>query len=163
MSLRIAVLGAGNMGGALIGGIVNRVAPASQVMATTRTAERAAELAAQYGIVATAGGNREASAQADLIVLAVKPGTLPKVVTEIRDTLDDRKILLSLAASASIGMIEKLVAKPMPIFRAMPNIPVVVEEGATAVAANSACTPEHRRIIEDIFRSVGVMVFVEAE
>ena len=163
MSIRIAVLGAGNMGGALIGGIVNRVAPASQVMATARTSERAAEVAAQYGIVATAGGNREASAQADLIVLAVKPGTLPKVVTEIRDALDERKILLSLAASVPIALIEKLVSRRMPIFRAMPNIPVVVNEGATAVAANSACTVEHRQIIEDIFRSVGVMVFVEEE
>ena len=163
MPIRIAVLGAGNMGAALIGGIVNRVAPATHVIATTRTAERAEALAARYGIIVTAGCNREAAEQSDLIVLAVKPGTLPKVVTEIRDALSDQKILLSLAASASIGMIEKLVAKRMPIFRAMPNIPVVVEEGATAVAANSACTPEHRRIIEDIFRSVGVMVFVEEE
>src|SRR5438128_2497765 len=148
MSLRIAVLGAGNMGGALIGGIVNRIAPASHVVATTRTAERAAELTAKYGIAATAGGNREAAANADLIVLAVKPGTLPKVVAEIRDALDERKILLSLAASVPLALIERLVACRMPIFRAMPNIPVVVEEGATAVAANSACTPEHRRIIE---------------
>ncbi len=163
MPIRIAVLGAGNMGAALIGGILNRVAPATHVIATTRTAERAEALAARYGITVTAGGNREAAGQSDLIVLAVKPGTLPKVVAEIRDVLSDQKILLSLAASASIGMIEKLVAKRMPIFRAMPNIPVVVEEGATAVAANSACTPEHRRIIEDIFRSVGVMVFVEEE
>ena len=163
MSLRIAVLGAGNMGAALIGGIVNRVAPASHVIATARTPERAEAVAAKYGITVTAGGNREAAERSDLIVLAVKPGTLPGVVTEIRDALSDRKILLSLAASASIGMIEKLVGKRMPVFRAMPNIPVVVEEGATAVAANADCTPEHRRTIEDIFRSVGVMVFVEED
>jgi pyrroline-5-carboxylate reductase len=163
MSIRIAILGAGNMGGALIGGIVNRVAAASEVIATARTPERAAELTAKYGIAATAGCNREAAEQSDLIVLAVKPGTLPKVVTEIRDALTERKILLSLAAAVPIALIEKLVGKRMPIFRAMPNIPVVVEEGATAVAANADCTPEHRRVIEDIFRSVGVMVFVEEE
>ena len=163
MSIRIAILGAGNMGGALIGGIVNRVAPADHVIATTRTPERAAELSAKYGIQATAGCNREAAAQADLIVLAVKPGTLPKVAVEIRDALSEQKILLSLAAAVPIALIEKLVVTRMPIFRAMPNIPVVVEEGATAVAANSACTPEHRQIIEDIFRAVGVMVFVEEE
>ena len=83
MSIRIAVIGAGNMGGALIGGIVNRVTPAACVAATTRTPERAAELAVKYGIQATAGGNREAAAQADLIVLAVKPDTLPKVLASI--------------------------------------------------------------------------------
>ena len=163
MSIRIAVLGAGNMGGALIGGIVDRVTPADHVIATTRTPERAAELSAKYGIQATAGCNREAASQVDLIVLAVKPGTLPKVVTEIRDALSDQKILLSLAASVPISLIEKLAGTRMPIFRAMPNIPVVVEEGATAVAANSACTADQRKIIEDIFRSVGVMVFVEEE
>src|SRR6478672_7179372 len=114
MPLRIAILGAGNMGAALIGGIVNRVAPASQVIATTRTGERAEAVAARYGITVTAGGNREAAEHADLVVLAVKPGTLAKVITEIRDALNDQKILLSLAASASIGMIETLVAKRMP-------------------------------------------------
>src|SRR4051812_7954463 len=107
MSIRIAVLGAGNMGGALAGGIVNRVTPASHVIATTRTAERAAELSGKYGIQVTAGCNREAAAQADLIVLAVKPGTLPKVLAEIRDALSEEKILLSLAAAAPIGMIER--------------------------------------------------------
>jgi pyrroline-5-carboxylate reductase len=163
MPLRIAVLGAGNMGGALIGGIVNRVAPAELVVATTRTAERAAELSAKYGIRATSGGNREAAEQAGLIVLAVKPGTLPKVVAEIRDVLTDRQILLSVAAAVPIALIEKLVGTRMPIFRAMPNIPVVVEEGATAIACNSVCLDEHRRIVEDIFRAVGVAVFVEEE
>src|SRR5260370_6901984 len=93
MPIRIAVLGAGNMGAALIGGILNRVAPVTHVIATTRTAERAEALAARYGITVTAGGNREAAEQSELIVLAVKPGTLPKVVTQIRATLNDRKTL----------------------------------------------------------------------
>jgi pyrroline-5-carboxylate reductase len=163
MSLRIAILGAGNMGGALIGGIVDRVTPASHVTATTRTPERAAELTAKYGIAATAGLNSEAAAQADLIVLAVKPGTLPKVVIEIRDVLSDKKILLSLAAAVPIALIERLAVTRMPIFRAMPNIPVVVKEGATAVAANSVCTAEQRQVVEDIFRAVGVVVFVEED
>jgi pyrroline-5-carboxylate reductase len=95
--------------------------------------------------------------------LALKPGTLPKVLTEIRDALHDRKILLSLAAAFPIAMIERLIVTHMPVFRAMPNIPVVVEEGATAVAANAACSAEHRKIVEDIFRAVGVVVFVEEE
>jgi|SRR5262245_54161489 len=163
MSIRIAVLGAGNMGAALIGGIVNRVTPASHVIATTRTAERAMEISGKYGVQATAGCNREAAAQSDLVVLAVKPGALPKVVVEISDALNKDKILLSLAAAVPIALIEKQAGKRMPVFRAMPNIPVVVEEGATAVAANSACAPEHRRMIEDVFRSVGVVVFVEEE
>jgi pyrroline-5-carboxylate reductase len=160
----IAVLGAGNMGAALIGGILKGgVADAQHVMATVRTAEHAAEVGAKYGVHATAGGNREAAQAADVIVLAVKPSTLPKVLEEIRGVLRKEQILLSLAASVPIALIEKLVEIRLPVFRAMPNIPVVVEEGATAVAANADCTPEQRQLVESIFRAVGVVVFVEEE
>ena len=85
---RIAVIGAGNMGSALIGGILKGgVAAPECVIATVRTPERAAELAAKYGIRVTAGENREAAAAADIIVLAVKPGTLPKAVSYTHLTL----------------------------------------------------------------------------
>ena len=161
---RIAVIGAGNMGSALIGGILKGgVAAPECVIATVRTPERAAELAAKYGIRVTAGENREAAAAADIIVLAVKPGTLPKVLEEIRETLRPGQILLSLAAAVPISLIEKLTDCSLPVFRAMPNIPVVVEEGATAVAANAHCTAEQKAVIENIFRAVGVVVFVEEE
>jgi pyrroline-5-carboxylate reductase len=161
---RIAVLGAGNMGAALIGGILKvGVADTSHLVATVRTSERAAEVAARFGIPATAQCNRAATETADLIVLAVKPSTLPKVLAEIRDVLHEGQIVISLAASLPISLIEKLVEKRMPIFRAMPNIPVVVEEGATAVAANSVCTAEQRALVESIFRAVGVVVFVDED
>jgi pyrroline-5-carboxylate reductase len=162
MSLKIAVLGAGNMGSALIGGILKGgVTEARRLIATARTAERAHEVEEKYGIRATAGGNREAAAFADVIVLAVKPTTLPKVLGEIREALRGDQILLSLAASVPISLIEKLAGSEMAVFRAMPNIPVVVEEGATAIAANRRCGAEQKRIVEDIFRAVGVAVFVD--
>lgn len=161
---RIAVIGAGNMGAALIGGILKvGVADCDHVVATVRTTERANELAAKYGIRVTAGGNSEAAAGADIVVLAVKPGTLPKVLEEIREALRPTQILLSLAAAVPISLIEKLTDRSMPVFRAMPNIPVVVEEGATAVSANAHCTVEQSAAIESIFRAVGVVVFVEEE
>lgn len=161
---RVAVLGAGNMGAALIGGILKSgMADREHLAATVRTEEHAAELAAKYNIRVTAGGNRAAAEGAELIVLAVKPGTLPMVLEEIRDGLRQEQVLLSLAAAVPISLIEKIVGARMAVFRAMPNIPVVVEEGATAVAANAHCTPEQREFIECIFRAVGVVVFVEEE
>jgi len=161
---RIAVIGAGNMGAALIGGILKGgVADSEHVVATVRTPERAEELRAKFGICVTAGENPQAVAGADIVVLAVKPGTLPKVLEEIRTTLQPSQILLSLAAAVPISLIEKLTDCSLPVFRAMPNIPVVVEEGATAVAANAHCTVEQRAAIESIFRAVGVVVFVEEE
>lgn len=161
---RIAVIGAGNMGAALIGGILKGgVADPQHLVATVRTPERAEELKARFGIRVTAGENAAASSGADIVVLAVKPGTLPKVLEEIRETLLPNQILLSLAAAVPISLIEKLTDRALPVFRAMPNIPVVVEEGATAVAANVHCTPEQRGLIESIFRAVGVVVFVEED
>ena len=163
-SKRIAILGAGNIGAALIGGILKTgVADREHLVATVRTAERAGELAARYSIPVTAGGNREAVQASDVIILAVKPSTLPRVLEEIRDALRDDHILISLAAAVPISLIEKLLDRRLPIFRAMPNIPVVVEEGATAVASNAAGTAAQRQLVENIFRAVGVVVFVEED
>ena len=161
---RIAVLGAGNMGAAMIGGILKaNVAAPAELIATTRSPERAAEVAARYGIRARAGSNREAAAESDILLLAVKPGVLGSVLQEIRDVLHEGQILVSLAAVAPIRLIERLAARRMPVFRAMPNIPVVIEEGATAIAANSIATAEHRELVERIFRAVGVVCFVDEE
>lgn len=161
---RIAVLGAGNMGAALIGGILKAgVAKAGQVTATARSEERAAEVARQFGVRATAGGNREAAGGSDLIILAVKPTKIAGVLEEIREVLHEGQILISVAAAVPLQVIEAGVRRRMPVFRAMPNIPVVVEEGATAVAANGEATAEDRAVVERIFRAVGVVCFVEEE
>lgn len=163
-SKRIALLGAGNIGAALIGGILKGgVADRKHLLATVRTNDRAKELSQKYSIPVTAGKNREAAQWGDVVILAVKPSTLPRVLEEIRDVLRGDQTLISLAAAVPIVLIEKIVGKRIAIFRAMPNIPVVVEEGATAVAANAAGGGSHRKLVEKIFRAVGVVCFVEEE
>ncbi len=158
------MLGAGNIGAALIGGILKGgVTQRERLVATVRSPERAQEVAERFGIQVTVGGNREAVRSADVVVLAVKPMTLPRVLEEIRDELREDQILVSLAAAVPIALIEKLIQKRLPIFRAMPNIPVVVDEGATAIATNTAAAPDQRRFVECIFRAVGYVVFVEEE
>ncbi|MGE5569455.1 MAG: pyrroline-5-carboxylate reductase [Rhodospirillales bacterium] len=161
---RITVIGAGNIGQALIGGILKSgIADAGHVSATVRSAEHAQELSEKFSIAACTGGNREAAQAADVVVLAVKPATLPRVLQEIRDVLRHDQILISLAAAVPIALIEKMIEKRMPIFRAMPNIPVVVQEGATALASNGEATAEQQRFVESIFRAVGGVCFVEEE
>ena len=161
---RIAVLGAGNMGAALIGGMLKAgVTNREHLIATTKSREHAQEVERRFSIRATAGGNREAVESSDVVIIAVKPSSVPSLLEETRDALRDDQILLSLAASLPIALLEKLAGRPMPVFRAMPNIPVVVEEGATAVAYNSAATAADRDLVEGIFRSVGVVCFVEED
>ena len=161
---KIAILGAGNMGSSLLGGLLKSgYAKPGEVIATVRSEERAAELRARLKIRATAGGNAAAAGAAEIVILAVKPGTVPKVVDEIRDGLRRDQILLSLAAALPISVIEKRLRARMAIFRAMPNIPVVVEEGAIAICANAAAKPAQWKRIEALFRTVGVVTAVEEE
>lgn len=164
MTQHIAILGAGNMGGALLGGILKAgVVTKDQVTATVKSEEHANTLRDRYGCLVMAGGNRAAAQQATVIVLATKPHIVPKVVEEIADVLRPEQILVSLAAALNMSVIEKRLKQPMPLFRAMPNIPVVVEEGAIALCGNEHAKPEHQAIVDRMFRSVGVVCTVEEE
>ena len=161
---RIAVLGAGNMGGSLIGGMLKAgVTDRHHLLATTKSREHAEQLAHRFSILVTAGGNIAAVQQSDVIIVAVKPSSVPYLIEEVRDHLRPNQILLSLAASLPLPYVEKLVGLTMPVFRAMPNIPVVVEEGATAIAFNGVASAADRDFVEGIFRSVGVVCFVDEE
>jgi pyrroline-5-carboxylate reductase len=161
---RIAVIGAGNMGAALIGGILKAgVTTREHLVATTKSREHADQIAERFSIRATFGGNRAAVESSEIVIISVKPSSVQAVLDEVRDVLRTDQILVSLAASLPIAMVEKLAARRMPVFRVMPNIPVVVEEGATAIASNSVTTAEHREIVGGIFRAVGVVCFVDEE
>jgi pyrroline-5-carboxylate reductase len=161
-ALKYAVIGAGNIGSALIGGMLKAgVCSAENLIATVKTPERAAEVSARYPIRVTPGGNLEATEGADVLIVAVKPATMPQVLHEIRWGLREGRMLISLAAAFPISLIEQVIARSTPVFRAMPNIPVLVEEGATAVAYNGSCRAEHFEIVERIFRAVGQVCFVE--
>jgi pyrroline-5-carboxylate reductase len=157
---RIAVIGAGNLGSALIAGLLqsNEAVP-EQLLATTGTPERAEKLAKAYAIRATAGNNAEVASQGDIVVLAVKPKNIHLVLNEIRGSLRPDQILISLAAAVPIIVLENWLGQPMPVFRALPNLAMRVRESATAIAANSNATPEHRQIVEHIFQAVGTTVF----
>ena len=162
MGLKIAVIGAGNIGSAVLGGILKtHLAAPADVVATCASEERQKEVATRWKVQVLRGANREAVRGRDIVILAVKPLTIPKVLEEIRDALTTKQIVISLAAAVQMPVIESILRKPVALFRAMPNIPVVVEEGATAVAGNRATTPEQRQLVEKIFGALGCVVFVE--
>lgn len=163
-SPRIAVLGAGNMGGALIAGMLRSgFAKPERLIATVRSPEKASALSDSYGIRALAGRNLDAVENADLIIVAVKPHLMAGLLEEIRWGLREGRILVSLAAAFPIGLIEQQIGRPFPVFRAMPNTPVVVGEGATVIAGNSHARQEHWAIVEPAFRSVGAVCYLDEE
>jgi len=161
---RIVVIGAGNIGGALIGGMLSSgVADREHLTACESSEERAREIREKWGIEVVTSGNREPVSRAEVIILAVKPQTLPYVLKDIRDVLREDQLLISVAAAFPISLIEKIIERKMPVFRAMPNIPVVVDEGATGLSANPVATREQRRFVENIFRSAGVVCVIDEE
>jgi len=161
---RLAVIGAGNIGAALIGGLLHSgVATPESVVATAKTEESAARLRERFGIRATAGNNLAAVEHADVVVLAVKPRIMARVVHEIRWGMRANRIVVSLASAFPIHLIEQIVGRDTPLFRAMPNIPMVVQEGAVAIACNAQVTAEQRDLVERIFASIGVVCFVEED
>ena len=158
------MIGAGNIGSALIGGVLKSgVATKETVIATVRSEERAATLRERFGVRAIAGSNLEAVENSDVIVLAVKPSMMPRVIHEIRWGLKPDRIVVSLAAAFPIHLIEQILGREAAVFRAMPNIPMIVEEGAVAIANNAHCQPAQRELIARMFESIGVVTFVEED
>ena len=162
MGLKIAVIGVGNIGGALLGGILkSRIADPKDVVITDASEELRRKTQEKWKVHTFETDNRRAAAGRDIVILAVKPNIVPAVLKEIRPGLKKNQVVISVAAGVPISLYESVLGKSTPLFRCMPNIPVVVEEGATAVAGNSATTPEQRKIVEKIFGALGAVVFVD--
>ncbi len=157
---RIAFVGAGNMGGALIRGILKaQLLPASQVVASTPEEDQLELLSKAYpGLVVTTN-NREAVAGANIVVIAVKPQIIRKVLREIQSDVPRDALVLSVAAGVPIDFIHGILQRR--VARAMPNTPAVVGMGATAVSFSSDCDERDITAVKAIFAAVGMVTTVE--
>jgi len=157
----IALLGAGKLGEALVRGLIDAgsVDP-GRVTVTAAHRERPERLATELGV--TAGtSNRDAVRGAGLVVLSVKPQQVPAVLDEIRGALEPNQLLVSVAASVSTAFIESRLRGPVPVVRAMPNLPALVRHGMTALAPGSHANAEHLALARGVFDAVGRTVVVE--
>jgi len=162
MDHRIAVLGAGNLGSALMRGLLRAGAvEAKQLTATVGAEEHARDLAKDLSIEVTTGNNAQVASQSNIVVLAVKPAKVRAVLEEIGGALRPEQILLSLAAAVPITLIESWLPRPRAVFRAMPNLAMSVGQSATAISANALATDEQRKVVKQVFDAVGVTVSVD--
>jgi pyrroline-5-carboxylate reductase len=160
---KIAVLGAGRIGEALISGLLSSGwREPSEVAATTRRAERVAELRERYGIEATLS-NHEAAAGAALIVIAVKPQDIEALLGEIGTLVLPEQTVLSIAAAIPTARIERRLSDGVPVVRAMPNTPSTVHEGIAGLSAGSHAGDEHLDIAEEALSHLGAVVRVPEE
>src|SRR5438477_1106351 len=157
---RVAILGAGTSGEALLAGLLSGGwREPGEVVVTGRREERIAELTERYGVEATLS-NAEAVAGASLVVIAVKPQDFDVLLGEIGGLLSPEQTVLSVAAAIPTSAIEQLIAPRVPVVRAMPNAPSTVHEGIAGVCAGAHAGDEHLGLAEDVLAHLGGVVRV---
>ena len=158
---RLAVLGAGKMGGILISAFLRSgLFEPEQITATVAHADRATSLEARLGVRSSLD-NQAASQGADIIVLGVKPNQVAGLVAQIAPNLTPGTMLVSIAASVTTAAIEAIAGQSIPVIRAMPNTPATLGAGMTALVRGRYATPEHMALAERMFRTVGRAVVVD--
>lgn len=155
---RIAVLGAGKMGEALLAGLLRAGRSPAQVLATARRPQQAAALRERYGIevVDTAG----AAAAAGTLILTVKPQDMAALLTELAPHVTAEHLVVSAAAGIPTAVFERALGEGVPVVRVMSNTPVLVDEAMSALSAGSYASSEHLDRAEEIFAPVGRTVRV---
>lgn len=165
---KLAVLGAGKLGGILLRAYVKQgLFVPTHVTATVRRPERAAALTKELGISVTTD-NRKAVKGADIILLTVKPQTVAEVLQEIAPEIGARTLLVSSAASVPASYVEQQLAAAsggrrnnVAIIRVMPNTPAAVGCGMTAICAGAHATPSHVEIARSMFDAVGRTIVLD--
>jgi pyrroline-5-carboxylate reductase len=155
--MTVAIIGAGVMGETLLSGLIRGGRDVAELLVGEKRPERAAELREKYGVTVVA--NTEA-AQADTVVLVVKPQDMPDVLTEIAPHLRPGGLVVSLAAGITTRAIEKHIPDGIAVVRVMPNTPALVDEGMAAISAGSHCDDDHLAIAEDLLSATGRVVRV---
>lgn len=154
---RLAILGAGRIGEALLRGLIS--AGATDIVATVRSDARAAELAGRHRIEVTTS-NADAVAEAAIVVVAVKPQDIDALLEEIRDALRPEHTVITVAAAITTAHIEERLPEGIPVVRAMPNAPSMVHEGMAGITAGRHATGEHLALAEDVLSHLGRVVRV---
>jgi len=159
--VRVAVLGAGKMGGILLQAFLkqNLFAP-DQIYATVGHAEKAVALSTQWDVEVSTN-NLEAARQADLILIGVKPFQVPDLIAEIRPALTPAKTIVSFAASVKTRAIEEASGLDIGVIRAMPNTPSALGAGAAGLCRGRFVSAQQMELAQRIFETVGRTVIVD--
>jgi len=151
----IGFIGTGNMGEALIAGLLKaKFTTPGQIMAFDVDGERLRSIQKKYGIK-KASDNNHLSSQCDPLILCVKPQSMKEVIEEMADSLDPSTLLISIAAGIPLYAIETYARKQLRLIRVMPNINVLVQEGASAIALGNLATDDDLKLAKAIFDCVG--------
>lgn len=159
MTQRIAILGAGVMGETLLSAILASGHPSGDLVISEKRDERAADLRDAYGVEVT--GNAEAVAEADIVLVVVKPQDVASLLEEISATVPASATVVSLAAGIPIAAIEAVLPDGVAVVRAMPNTPALVGEGMFGISAAPSVTDGQLAAVVTLLEAGGKVVVVE--
>lgn len=160
---QVVIVGAGNMGGALLGGIRRAgLVPPDNLLITGLRPDHLEALAGRWGVRWTTD-NVVAVQAADLIIFCLKPQAVASVLTEIANHLNPAQLLISIAAGITTSLISKRIGQHNPVVRVMPNIAALVDEAASAICLGQYADETHKEIAAHIFQAVGRVVFIREE
>ena len=153
--MKIGFVGCGNMAKAIIQGILEKgLVKAEDITASDKLEEVVDAAKNQFSINATTS-NVEAVTGADVILLAVKPQFLEGVIAEIRDSVSEKQLIISIAAGKTMAWLDEQFGKEVKLVRCMPNLAALVGEAMTSVSCNSLVTEEERKTACDLIGSFG--------
>ena len=157
----ITVIGAGNIGRALVGGLLRGydVDP-SRIRVTRRDPEALAELEEQFPGIRTSTDNAEAVRGASVVVLAIKPQSAREVIDQIREATDAEALVVSVLAGLTTDALQAAFEKEIAVVRAMPNTPALVDAGATALAGGRFARTDQLGLARRMFEAVGSVEMV---
>jgi len=157
----IAIIGTGNMGEALVSGLIGSGSSTPKnIICTDIRPDKLDAIKSKYK-VRTSTNNRKAVAEADIIVYAVKPQIMAATLIETADKLDMSKLVISIAAGVPLAAMESCISKDLRLIRVMPNIAAAVKEAASAIAAGEHATEEDVDLAMEIFNSIGKCIFLK--
>lgn len=160
-SLRLGVIGAGNMGGAILRGLAAAGAPGDGIAVYDRNAGVLDKLQQECGI-RPAVSAADALTYADAVLLAVKPQVLPAVLPEIAPLLTERKpLVISIVAGKTLEWLEDRLGSDLPLVRVMPNLAAKAGAGMAAFCGNAAASASHKQTVRRIFGAVGEVMELE--
>ncbi|MFQ5454921.1 MAG: pyrroline-5-carboxylate reductase [Nitrospirota bacterium] len=158
---RIALLGAGNMGEALIKGILNANLYKSESVSVYDSSPERRDYVKESYSVNISKDNRDAVSNADIVILAVKPQVIGGVIDDIRDVIGRERVIISIAAGISISRIFTFFGKKVKVIRVMPNAPALIRAGMSAISLSNEVSSEEASIVKEIFESIGRVVVLE--
>ena len=165
---KIAVIGAGSMGGAILSGLIAAGTAADSITASTATAQSAKSLADKFGIKsfaldASASANSDAAENADVLLIAVKPAKVLETLEQIKASVKDGALVISVAAGVTTESMEQAIGSKASVVRAMPNTPSIVGHGVTGIAKGKSANDNQLALAKDLFETVGQVIMVEEE